>query len=124
MRVLVVDDEIKNAELTALGLRDAGHQVDFVQRGGEALARLEPDPYDAVVTDLRMPPPDGLALLEQARQRRPDLTVILMTAYADTETARRAFRSGAYDYVNKEGDFLEELQIWRAERGDGWSEPW
>ena len=102
MRVLVVDDEIKNAELTALGLRDVGHQVDFVQRGGEALARLEQDPYDALVTDLRMPPPDGLALLEQARQRRPDLTVILMTAYADTETARRAFRSGAYDYVNGE----------------------
>ena len=118
MRVLVVDDEIKNAELTALGLRDAGHQVDFVHRGAEALARLEKNSYDAVVTDLRMPPPDGLALLEQARQRHPELTVILMTAYADTETARRAFRSGAYDYVNKEGDFLEELRsiLARAER--------
>ena len=118
MRVLVVDDEIKNAELTALGLRDAGHEVQFVQRGAEALTRLESGGFDALVTDLRMPPPDGLQLLDQARQRRPDLTVILMTAYADTETARRAFRSGAYDYVNKEGDFLEELRgiLARAER--------
>jgi DNA-binding NtrC family response regulator len=118
VRVLVVDDEIKNAELTALGLRDAGHHVAFVQRGAEALAELEKGGFDALVTDLRMPPPDGLELLAQARKRHPELTVILMTAYADTETARRAFRSGAYDYVNKEGDFLEELRgiLARAER--------
>ena len=118
MRVLVVDDEIKNAELTALDLRDAGHQAEYVQRSTEALARLERAAYDALVTDLRMPPPDGLALLSQARKLRPELTVVLMTAYADTETARRAFRDGAYDYVNKEGDFLEELReiLARAER--------
>jgi DNA-binding NtrC family response regulator len=118
VRVLVVDDEIKNAELTALDLRDAGHRAEFVQRGAEAISKIESGGFDALVTDLRMPPPDGLEVLAQAKQRRPELIVILMTAYADTETARRAFRGGAYDYVNKEGDFLEELRniLARAER--------
>ena len=120
MRVLVVDDEIRNAELTALELRDAGHAVDFVNRGELALKKLEGAPFDALVTDLRMPSPNGLELLAQAKQRWPDLTVVLMTAYAETETARQAFKSGAYDYVNKEGEFREELKgiLGRAERED------
>ncbi len=120
MRVLVVDDEIRNAELTALELRDAGHEVDFVNRGELALRKLEGAPFDALVTDLRMPPPNGLELLAQAKKRWPDLTVVLMTAYAETETARQAFKSGAYDYVNKEGEFREELKdiLGRAQRED------
>jgi DNA-binding NtrC family response regulator len=109
MRVLVVDDEIRNAELTALALKDAGHETEFVGGGEKALARLERAPFDAVVTDLRMAPPDGLALLEQVRQRWPAVTVVLMTAYASLETARRALKLGAYDYVDKEGGFREEL---------------
>ena len=109
MRVLVVDDEIRNAELTALALQDAGHESEFVGGGEKALARLERAPFDAVVTDLRMAPPDGLALLEQVRKRWPAVTVVLMTAYASLETARRALKLGAYDYVDKEGGFHEEL---------------
>ncbi len=110
MRVLVVDDEIKNAELIALELRDAGHDTEFVNGGDVALRRMEASPFDAVITDLRMKPPDGLALLEQVRQRWPATTVVLMTAYATIETARRALKSGAYDYVDKEGEFREELK--------------
>jgi DNA-binding NtrC family response regulator len=110
MRVLVVDDEIRNAELTALALEDGGHEAEFVNGGEKALARLAGAPFDAVVTDLRMAPPDGLALLEQVRQRWPGITVVLMTAFASLETARRALKLGAYDYVDKEGDFREELR--------------
>src|SRR5438128_7192203 len=110
MRVLVVDDEIRNAELTALDLRDAGHQADFVGGGEEALERMEAAPYEAVITDLRMRPPDGLALLEAIQRRWPDTTVVLMTAYASMDTARRALKGGAYDYVDKEGEFREELK--------------
>ncbi len=110
MRVLIVDDEIKNAELTALELRDAGHETEFVNGSNAALKRLEAAAFDAVVTDLRMPPPDGLALLQQVRQRWPRTTVVLMTAYASMETARQALKSGAYDYVDKEGEFREELK--------------
>jgi two-component system NtrC family response regulator len=110
VHVLVVDDEVRNAELTALALGDAGHDADFVNGGAKALERMEKQPYDAVVTDLRMAPPDGLALLDEVRRRWPDTTVVLMTAYATTETARRALKSGAYDYVDKDGEFREELK--------------
>jgi len=110
MRVLVVDDEIKNAELTALELKDAGHEVEWVNGGARALERLEQARFDVVVTDLRMPPPDGLALLRDVRRRWPETLVVLMTAYSSMETARRALKEGAYDYVDKEGEFREELR--------------
>jgi DNA-binding NtrC family response regulator len=110
MRVLVVDDEIRNAELTALDLRDAGHDAEFVGSGEDALRRMEAAPFEAVITDLRMKPPDGLALLETIRKRWPATTVVLMTAYASMDSARRALKSGAYDYVDKEGEFREELK--------------
>ena len=109
MRVLVVDDEIRNAELTALALRDAGHAAEFVNGGTAALVRLEAGGIDAVVTDLRMAPPDGLALLAEVRTRWPAVAVVLMTAYASMDTARRALREGAYDYVDKEGSFRDEI---------------
>src|SRR6266487_1454148 len=110
MRVLVVDDEIRNAELTALALRDGGHEAEFVNGGAKALERLAGAPFEVVVTDLRMAPPDGLALLEQVRQRWPGVTVVLMTAFASLDTARKALTLGAYDYVDKEGEFREELR--------------
>jgi DNA-binding NtrC family response regulator len=80
-----------------------------VNGGAAALRAMEAAPFDAVVTDLRMAPPDGLALLEQARRRWPSLTIVLMTAYASMETARRALTMGAYDYVDKSGAFRDEL---------------
>ncbi|MBI1799896.1 MAG: sigma-54-dependent Fis family transcriptional regulator [Candidatus Eisenbacteria bacterium] len=121
VKVLVVDDEVRNAELTALALGDAGHDSAFVNGGAAALRRLEAERFDAVVTDLRMAPPDGLSVLDEARRRWPETDVILMTAYASMETARDALKRGAQDYVSKEGDFhgeliaiLERLQRGRA----------
>ena len=109
MRVLVVDDELKNAELTALALRDAGHQAEFVNGGEAALARMAATPFDAVVTDFRMPRMDGLELMRELRHRWPATTLVMMTAYGDLETGRRAIRDGAFAYVNKEGDFAGEI---------------
>jgi DNA-binding NtrC family response regulator len=111
VRVLVVDDEIRNAELTALALRDAGHTAEFVNGGAAALRAMEAQPFDAVVTDLRMAPPDGLALLAEIERRWPDTGVVLMTAYASVDTARRALRDGAYDYVDKAGSFRDEIAV-------------
>jgi DNA-binding NtrC family response regulator len=110
VRVLVVDDEIKNAELTALELRDAGHDAEFTGASRAALKRLEAESFDAVVTDLRMAPPDGLALLTEIRKRWPATAVVLMTAYSTKETARRALNDGAAGYVDKEGEFRAELR--------------
>ena len=110
MRVLVVDDEIRNAELTALELGDAGHETAYVNGSNAALAEMEKAPFDAVITDLRMAPPDGLALLAEIKKRWPPTVVVLMTAYASMDTARKALKTGAYDYVDKEGEFREELK--------------
>ncbi len=109
MRVLVVDDEVRNAELTALALRDAGHEAEFANGGAAALKQLDTGRFDVVVTDLRMAPPDGLALLTEVKSRWPHIGVVLMTAYSSMDTARRALRDGAYDYVDKEGGFRDEI---------------
>ena len=91
MRILVVDDEVKNAQLVAAELADAGHTTAWVGGGAAALKSLEASPVDAVVTDLRMAPPDGLALLAEIRRRWPANAVLLMTAYSSTR--RRGRRS-------------------------------
>jgi len=119
VRVLVVDDEIKNAELTALALRDSGHESEFVNGGTSALEKMAAAPFDAVVTDLRMPRMDGLELLRELHHRWPGAVLVMMTAYGDMETGRRALRDGAFAYVNKEGDFAGEIadHLARAARG-------
>ena len=109
MRVLVVDDEVKNAELTALALRDSGHETEFVNGADAALKRMEATPFDAVVTDLRMPRMDGLELMRELRHRWPRALLVMMTAYGDLEVGRRAMRDGACGFVNKEGDFAGEI---------------
>src|SRR5690348_12818616 len=68
---------------------------------------MQQKPADAVVTDLRMAPPDGMALLREVKARWPETTVVLMTAYGALETARQALKLGATDYVEKEGDYVE-----------------
>ncbi len=118
MKVLVVDDEVKNAELTAAELRDAGFDAEFVNGGAAALRRLGESRFDAVVTDLRMAPPDGFALLAEVRARWPGTIVIVMTAYAALETARRALKQGACDYIEKEGDFAEVIALALREAGE------
>src|SRR5258705_7995796 len=65
--------------------------------------------FDAVVTDLRMPRMDGLELLRELHHRWPAAVLVMMTAYGDMETGRRALRDGAFAYVNKEGDFVGEI---------------
>jgi two-component system NtrC family response regulator len=109
VKVLVVDDEVKNAELVAAELRDAGFEASYVGGGAAALERLRAGGIDALVTDLRMKPPDGMALLAEVRQRWPETTVVMMTAFAALETARVALKSGAHDYVEKEGDYVEVI---------------
>ncbi len=107
MNVLVVDDELKNAELVAAELRDAGFTTSHAGGGAAALLRLQAGGIDALVTDLRMKPPDGMALLAEVRRRWPDVTVVMMTAFAALESAREALKLGAQDYVEKEGDYVE-----------------
>ncbi len=109
-KILVVDDEPKMALLAASALEDAGHSLTVCHDGQAAIKALENDSFDIVVTDLKMPPPDGLEVLREARHRSPETGVILMTAYATAESAVTAMKSGAYDYLIKPFS-LDELTL-------------
>jgi two-component system response regulator HydG len=100
-RILVVDDEPKMCVLLEGQLRDAGHVARSAGSGEEALAALRKQGADVLLTDLKMEGMDGLALLARAKELDPDLDVVIMTAYATTETAVEAMRRGAFDYILK-----------------------
>jgi two-component system response regulator PilR (NtrC family) len=101
-RVLVVDDEQSMREFLAICLRRAGHEVRVADSAAAALTQLRSLPTDVVVTDLRMPgETDGLGLLHAVKREEIDAEVILVTAFATTDTAIAAMKQGAYDYLTK-----------------------
>src|SRR5688572_19273305 len=109
-RILIVDDqEIMRDPLVAT-LAAEKHEVAGVGDGAVALSRLEAERFDLMITDLRMPRMDGIALLEEARKLRPDMPVVLMTAHASVPTAVDAMKKGAYDYIQKPFD-AEEIRL-------------
>ena len=108
-RILIVDDNLEMAETLAEHLEGRGYEVAVEGGGAAALTRVEREPFDAVVTDLRMEEVDGLDLLVALKKRDPGLPVILMTAFGAIETAVEAIRRGAYHYLTKPFK-LEELR--------------
>ena len=108
--VLVVDDELELAETLAEGLSDRGFRATAASSGRDAIARLEHDGVDVLVTDLRMGAIDGLALLTESRRLAPERPVIVMTAYGAIDTAVESIRLGAYHYLTKPFR-LDELVI-------------
>jgi two-component system, NtrC family, response regulator PilR len=110
IRVLVVDDEQSMRELLAIMLRQAGYDVAVADGGEEAVERLKAESFDLVVTDLRMRKVDGLAVLKAAKEFSPRTVVLVVTAFASTETAVEAMKLGAYDYVTKPFK-IDELKL-------------
>ncbi len=100
-RVLVVDDEPGMRDFLEIMLQDEGYEALTAGDARDALARIDEEPFDVVITDLRMPGVDGLELLRRIRERSPHTQVIVMTAYGTTETAIEAMRRGAYNYITK-----------------------
>jgi DNA-binding NtrC family response regulator len=108
-RLALLDDEQRMVDILAMILGREGYVVEPFVRPETALAALETRPFDLLITDLRMPGPDGLAVLRRARATCPELPVILITAHATVATAIAALREGAFDYVEKPFD-NEELK--------------
>jgi two-component system response regulator HydG len=115
LRVLVVDDDASARSALQALLKTQGYEVDTAVDGAAALERLAEIPPDLVVTDLDMPNMNGLELLAELRQRDRGLPVLVVTSAAELQTAVKAMRAGAFDYITKPVDFDElTLAITRA----------
>lgn len=100
-RILIVDDEQSMRELLSLLLRKEGYEVVTAENGASALKAVQREIFDLVITDLKMPQFDGMALLKSVKDVSPDTIVIIITAFGTTEGAERARNLGAYDYIGK-----------------------
>jgi len=100
-RILVVDDDSELGALIADILRDRGHVVTVVERARGAMGVLELGETDVLITDLRMPEMGGLELIEWANRHDPRLVIIAITGFGSLETAIKAIRVGAFDYLSK-----------------------
>jgi signal transduction histidine kinase len=115
-RIIVIDDEVRMCESLEKLLGQEGYEVRaFVDPVRARVALLEQEPFDCVLTDIRMPGTDGLEILRAARSRDPLAPVILMTGYASLESAVEAVNEGAYDYLLKPIEFPHLRQT--IERG-------
>jgi len=110
-RVLIVDDERSMRELLSIVLRRDGYEVLTAEDGANAVALLEKQRFDILITDIRMPQMNGVDLLREAKRIAPDLVSIVMTAFASTDTAVEALRLGAADYVHKSPNAASELRL-------------
>jgi len=100
-RILVVDDERSMQEFLEIFFRSEGYEVVTAGDVQSARLHLEGDEFDVVITDIKMPDGSGLDLLHAAHEISPETMLIMITAFASTETAIAAMKQGAYDYITK-----------------------
>ncbi|MGE5849136.1 MAG: sigma-54-dependent transcriptional regulator [Candidatus Methylomirabilota bacterium] len=111
-RILVVDDEENILHFLSRLLEEEGYAVEIARKAEEVRARDWGVPLDLAIIDLRLQPgEDGIALLQVLRERAPEASAILMTAYGSIESAVAAMRAGAYDYVTKPFRAEEILKV-------------
>jgi len=99
--VLIVDDLVSIHEMLEAVIQPTGFATSFATDGEKALVRYKADKYDLVLADIDMKPMDGITLLKQLKLYDPSGVVIIMTAYASTESAVQALKYGAFDYLQK-----------------------
>jgi DNA-binding NtrC family response regulator len=107
--ILVIDDELAPRQSVLMVLKD-DYSVSTAAGAYEGLEYMSQNPVDLVVMDIRMPEMDGITALKEIKKKHPDTEVILLTAYANLDTARDAMLCGAYDYLVKPFD-KDELLI-------------
>jgi DNA-binding NtrC family response regulator len=100
-KLLLIDDDAAICEAVSATLGPRGYDVVSLNSGSDALAALEHDEFEAVVTDINMPGMTGLEFCRRAHTEWPNLPVVLVTAFGSMETAVAAIRAGAYDFISK-----------------------
>jgi two-component system response regulator AtoC len=100
-RVLIVDDEMNMRHMLQIMLTKAGYMIETALHGEEALEKMDQNEFDCVLCDLRMPKMDGMTFLKKAREKYPEQTFIMMSAYGNIDNALEAMKLGAYDYISK-----------------------
>jgi DNA-binding NtrC family response regulator len=101
LRIMVIDDENIVGKRLKPALEKTGDVVETFEDGKSALARFDAEPFDIVVTDVRMDEMDGIEVLEQILARSSRTKVIIITGYATVEVAREALTKGAFDFIAK-----------------------
>ena len=109
-RILVVDDEQSMRNFLEIMLRREGYVVDLAANGDEAVGFVEKKIYDLVITDIIMPGLTGTEVLKRVKEVNPATIVIMITAYASTESAVEAMKEGAYDYITKPFN-VDEIKV-------------
>ncbi len=124
-RILIADDEVSLRKVLAASLRREGHEVVSAQDGEEALQLLEAsrdaesgEPFDLVISDLKMPRLDGMGLLEKIREGFDGLPVVMLTAHGTVDLAVQALKHGAFDFVTKPYERDDLLAIVNKGLGD------
>lgn len=101
VKLLFVDDDVDTRDVVGDTLTLRGYEVVCVDTGAEALARLEHERFDAVISDLNMQGMSGLELCHRVHDAWPNLPLLLLTGFLSPETRRAALRAGAYDVLSK-----------------------
>jgi DNA-binding NtrC family response regulator len=102
--ILIVDDEDSVRDSLNLWFTEDGYRVECAENAKKALSILESGSFDIILTDLKMPGMDGLELLRRIRALNKESIIIVMTAFASVDTAVKALKDGAFDYVTKPFD--------------------
>jgi two-component system response regulator PilR (NtrC family) len=110
-RILIVDDERSIRELLEIFLKKEGFQVTSVTNAEDGLAQVKGNEFDLIVSDIKMSDMTGIDLLREVRSNGFNGQFILLTAFASAETAIQALKMGAYDYILKTENFIEELKV-------------
>lgn len=108
LRILIVDDEEELGSILAERLALRGLEAEVATSGAGVLQRVSEDDFSVLILDVKMPGIGGLELMQEIKQKRPDLPVILFTGYGSVADAKRGMKAGAFDYIMKPVD-IEEL---------------
>jgi len=109
-KILVADDEKSMREFLDIMLKKEGYKVTLASNGEEVMKLIEKDIFDLALVDIRMPRQDGISVLKRIKSISPETVVIVITAYASADTAIKAMKEGAYDYIMKPFK-IEEIKL-------------